>query len=246
MKAMIFAAGIGSRLGPVTSEIPKALVEINDTPILHILLSKLIGSGFNEIIINIHHKADMIRKSLDSFSSSGARIEFSDETDELLETGGGLKKAAWFFDDNKPFLLHNADILSGINLKELYKTHTASNPLATLAVSRRKSGRYLLFDDKSMLHGWRNTSTGKVKPEGIQPSNYQSYAFSGIHVAGHELLELIIEEGKFSLTDVYLRLCRTHPIKGFVHPEAGWYDIGKPESLEKARKNYNPENPLNQ
>jgi NDP-sugar pyrophosphorylase family protein len=238
MKAMIFAAGLGTRLRPLTTSIPKALVEINGVPLLHIALRKLIRSGFHEIIINIHHKPDMIRGSIDAFQAEDAIIRISDESETLLETGGGLKKAAWFFDD-EPFLLHNVDVISDINLLKLYEDHRKSGSLATLAVSERTTSRYLLFNKGLMLKGWKNTSTGEKKPQGLDDSTLIPYAFSGIHVVSSELIKKITEKGKFSLIDVYLRLCNSYRIRAYVHKAENWIDIGNPESLEKIRSNHN-------
>jgi NDP-sugar pyrophosphorylase family protein len=238
MKAMIFAAGLGSRLRPLTSNIPKALVEINGIPLLHLVLRKLISSGFDEIIINVHHKAEMVCKSVDSFNTGGAIIKISDESDLLLETGGGLKKASWFFNDSKPFLLHNVDVLSDLDLSKLYQDHSKSRALATLAISKRATSRYLLFDDQLLMKGWKNSSTGEIKPPELDDSRLAAYAFSGIHVINSEFLDNLTENGKFSLIETYLRLCNNFKIRGYIHSAKYWLDIGNPQSLERARTNF--------
>src|SRR5690606_32019928 len=154
MKAMIFAAGMGTRLKPLTDTIPKALVPVGGKPLLQHIIEKLKRFGFNEIIINIHHFGQQIIDFVQENNSFDIRIEFSDEREQLLDTGGGIKKAAWFFDDNKPFLVHNVDILSNIDLQELYHFHLKNNTIATLLCSIRQTSRYLLFDTDNHLRGW--------------------------------------------------------------------------------------------
>ena len=153
MKAMIFAAGLGTRLKPITDSIPKAMVPINGKPLLQLVLEKLKVAGFNEIIVNVHHFPELIIDFLKQNSNFGIRIEISDERDVLLDTGGAIRKAAWFFDDGKPFLVHNVDILSNLNLGDLYHQHLTTNPLATLVVSERDTFRYLLFNGDNRLCG---------------------------------------------------------------------------------------------
>ena len=165
MRAFILAAGLGTRLKPLTNSVPKALVKINDKTLLEILIDKLILSGFNKIIINVHHFANQVIDFINQNNFS-AEIVISDESDKLLDTGGGLKKAAWFFDDGKPFLVHNVDILSNIDLKKMYNFHLQNNTLAALAIRKRKSTRYLLFTDDNNLCGWMNEKTGEqIKTE---------------------------------------------------------------------------------
>ncbi|MDD3541727.1 MAG: sugar phosphate nucleotidyltransferase, partial [Petrimonas sp.] len=163
MKAMIFAAGLGTRLKPLTDTMPKALVPVAGKPLLWHTIQKLKAAGFDEIIINVHHFAGQIRQYIQDNNRFGIRIEFSDETQALLDTGGGIKKASWFFDDEKPFLIHNVDILSDIDLQNLYHFHTNSNSVATLVVSERKTSRYLLFDKNNHLAGWINEKSGETK-----------------------------------------------------------------------------------
>jgi NDP-sugar pyrophosphorylase family protein len=163
-------------------------------------------------------------------------LEISDESDQLLDTGGGLKKAGWFFDDGKPFLLHNVDVLSSLDLNEIYNDHLGHGHLATLAVSERITSRYLLFDTKGMLRGWENKSSGETKPPGINPRELQPYAFSGIHVIDPSIFHMIEEKGRFSLIGLYLRLCSKSNIKAHVHESGKWMDIGSPAALEQANK----------
>lgn len=233
MKAMIFAAGLGTRLYPLTLSTPKALIKINNIPLLEIVIRRLMMFGFNEIIINIHHHADQIKEFIRVKDNFGITIDFSDERDQLLDTGGGLKKASWFFDDGKPFLVHNVDVISNIDLNHFMDVHTKSKALATLAVRSRPSSRYLLFDRHKRLCGWENRKTGEkiiVKTT----SAYKPFAFSGIHIINPSIFKFIDQEGKFSIIDVYLKLAAKHEIYAFGHNSSIWYDLGKPETLEQA------------
>src|ERR1035437_4159057 len=183
MKAMIFAAGLGTRLKPVTDNLPKALVPIAGKPLLEHIIEKLIISGFDEIIVNVHHFPDQIIDFLKANNNFSIRIEVSDERNLLLDTGGGIRKAAWFFDDEKPFLVHNVDIFSNVDLKVLYHQHLRTNSLATLVVSKRDTFRYLLFDDNLRFSGWINEKTGETKPAGFTKAElYHKLAFSGIQI----------------------------------------------------------------
>src|SRR5690554_3270608 len=237
MKAMIFAAGLGTRLKPLTDNIPKALVTIGGKPLLQHTIEKLKQSGFDEIIINIHHFADQIIEFVLSKNSFNIKIEFSDEKNKLLDTGGGIKKASNFFNDNKPFLIHNVDILSNINLNELYHYHEKTNSAATLVCSERETSRYLLFDNNNMLKGWRNKSSGETKspiPD-FNPSQYKELAFSGIHILSASLLKNMIDfPDKFSIIDFYLSLSPHKQIVAYTHSDFHMIDVGKPESLKEA------------
>ena len=236
MKAMIFAAGRGTRLKPLTDKLPKALVSVGGKPLLQHTIEKLKQSGFNEIIINVHHFADQIIEFVLSNNSFNINIEFSEEKD-LLDTGGGIKKASYFFSDNKPFLVHNVDILSNINLNELYLFHEKSNSVATLACSTRQTSRYLLFDENKILKGWINKSNGQTKSAvpNFNPANYKELAFSGIHVLNPSILKAMNEfPDKFSVIDFYLSLCNHKPINAFIPFETRMIDVGKPESLKEA------------
>src|ERR1039458_10674856 len=209
MKAMILAAGLGTRLRPLTDNRPKALVEVAGRTMLEITLSRLRALDIREVIINVHHFADMILEYLKTNDNFGMRIEVSRE-EVLLDTGGGLKKAASFFleDSNgfeRPFILHNVDVISTIDLRRMVQVHTENQPLATLAVQDRETSRYLLFDEQLQLCGRR---AGRDQtPELVRPAQQvQAWAFSGIHVVSPRLLEMIIEEGAFSIITSYLRL----------------------------------------
>ena len=236
MKAMIFAAGLGTRLKPLTDHMPKALVPVAGKPMLEHVIEKLKAAGFNEIVINVHHFANQIIDFLKEKNNFGIQIWISDETEELLDTGGGIKKAAHFFDE--PFLVHNADILSNVDLKALYEHHLTSGNDATLLVSPRKTVRYLLFDKGNHLCGWVNKDTLQTKPEGFvyQPEVQKEYAFGGIHIISPTLFNYMGDEwtGKFSIMDFYLKTCGIAKLGGFAKEDLQLIDIGKPDTLAKA------------
>lgn len=246
MKALIFAAGLGTRLKPLTDNTPKALIPIGGKPMLEHVILKLKASGFNEIVVNIHHHGQKIIDYLERMNNFGLNIHISDERDCLLDTGGGIKHARKFLDGNEPFLVHNADILSNVDLKELYLHHIrphespgAAPRCATLLVSRRESSRCLLFDKENQLHGWLNRETGEVKSPvpNFLPSMYNGYAFSGIHVISPEVFKWMNKwEGKFSIIDFYLAICAKTNIRAYPMDNLQLLDIGKPEALAKAEE----------
>lgn len=237
---MIFAAGLGSRLKPLTDTMPKAMVPIAGRPMLEHVILKLKAAGFTEIVINIHHFGDQILDFLKANGNFGLTIHISDERELLLDTGGGVRKARPFFENSdEPFLIHNVDILSDVNLKELYDYHLQNGGMATLLASRRKTSRYLLFDEKKKLCGWTNKDTGQVKPEGFRydESLYQEYAFSGIHILSSAIFRWMDAsdwEGKFSIMDFYLATCQQTDFFGYLAEKLQLIDIGKPETLAKA------------
>lgn len=235
MKAMIFAAGTGSRLQPLTLHKPKALVEVAGKTMLQHTLEHLKEGGVKEVVINVHHFADQVRDFLARHGTWGMDIAISDETEELLDTGGGLKKASWFFDDGKPFVVHNVDVLSNLNIKELCRRHTESQALATLAVRQRPSSRYLLFDSNNLLCGWEHVKKEEKKMIRNAPE-HNRYAFSGIQVISPDLFPMMPDKKAFPITDVYLEAGKNHPIRAFVEQDSWWFDIGDPEKLEKARR----------
>jgi NDP-sugar pyrophosphorylase family protein len=235
MKAMILAAGPGTRLRPLTDERPKALVEIAGRTLLEITLSRLRAYGIREVIINVHHFADMILDYLKTNHNFGMRIEVSLE-EVLLDTGGGLKKAAYFFleDSNRldePFILHNVDVISTIDLHRMAHFHTEKQALATLAVQHRETSRYLIFDEQLQLCGRRSGRNQEI--EFVRPSqNAQALAFSGIHVISPRLLAMMSEEGVFSIITSYLHLAaQEERILAFRADEYYWRDLGRPENL---------------
>lgn len=235
---MIFAAGLGTRLKPLTDNMPKALVTIEGKPLLQYTIERLSAAGFNEIIINIHHFGQQIIDFVEANNSFGIRIEFSDEREQLLDTGGGIKKAAWFFDDKRPFMVHNVDILSNIDLKEVMLHHQNSNVAATLVCSERETNRYLLFNEQNHLRGWINKKTGETKSPftGFKPANYTELAFSGIQVLHPSIFrEMDSFPDRFSIIDFYLSLSVTYKISAYNFRTGMILDVGRPESIEYAK-----------
>ena len=234
MQAMIFAAGLGTRLKPLTDRIPKALVSVGGEPLLKRVIFQLKDAGFTRIVVNVHHFSQQIIDYLRENNNFGMDISISDESDKLLETGGGIKKAWPLFDQTEPILIHNVDILSNVNLQKFYQ----NAPLAArLLVSERKTKRYLLFDDTMRLVGWTNIETGEVKSPypGLNPKDYQMYAFSGIHMVAPSLFPLMEDEpDKFPIMDFYLRHCDKVRIEGYVKNDLKLMDVGKQETLKEA------------
>jgi NDP-sugar pyrophosphorylase family protein len=235
MKAMILAAGLGTRMKPLTDTKPKALIEVAGKTLLEIVIQNLIKYGFDEIIVNVHHFADQIIAFLNRKNSFNIRIEISDESGELLDTGGGLKKASRFFDDGQPFLVHNVDVITDMDLSRMMKFHFEKEALVTLAVRKRETSRYLLFDNSMQLCGWTNVKTGEVK-NAITGRNTDRYAFSGIHIIDPVFFNLVSEKRKFYIIDEYLKLAKNSKIAGFDHSDSLWFDIGKPDSLKIVEK----------
>lgn len=249
MNALIFAAGLGTRLKPLTDTMPKAMVPINGTPLVQILIEKLKSIGVTEIVINVHHFAQQIIDFVKSNDHFGIDICFSDETDQLLETGGGLKKAARLFSNDQPILVHNVDILSNADLFGLYNEVLATGT-TTLLVSQRDTQRYLLFDDINRLVGWTNITTGEIKSpfseikalendaqRSALTSPLSKLAFSGIQVFHPSLLPLMESwQGKFSIIDFYLSVCDKVNICGHLDPHLKLLDVGKLDTIAKAEK----------
>lgn len=241
MKAMIFAAGLGTRLRPLTDHTPKALVSVAGRPMLEHVILKLKAAGFTEVVVNVHHFGQQIIDFLRTNDNFGLTVHISDERSQLLDTGGGIKKAASYFSGNEPFLVHNVDILSDTDLKELYRFHLHSGNNATLLVSPRKTSRYLLSDPQShRLCGWLNKDTGQTKPEGFvcRPGQYSEHAFSGIHVISPSLFRYMDERwtGRFPIMDFYLQTCREARIGCRIAESLRLIDIGKPETLAQAEE----------
>ncbi|MDH8700782.1 NDP-sugar pyrophosphorylase family protein [Dysgonomonadaceae bacterium PH5-43] len=235
MKAMIFAAGLGSRLKPITDSMPKALVRVHNKPLLQIVIENLKAAGFNEIVVNVHHFSEQIIDFLNNNNNFDIKIGISDESDKLLDTGGGIKKASHFFNDNTPFLVHNVDILSNINLNSFYNHAKESNASACLLVSERITNRYLLFNDNDNLVGWINEATGEIKSpyKSFDPTLYKKYAFGGLHIIHPSIFGLMneMEDDCFSIIDFYLSVCDKVPIKAYTQPDLNIVDIGKTEVL---------------
>ena len=267
MKAMIFAAGLGTRLKPITDTMPKALVPVCGQPLLYHVITKLVAGGYDDLVVNVHHFPDQIIHYLHSHDF-GARIAVSDERDFLRETGGGIKFARPLLDFStpptaplemtktlsfrpseargeiiyrqEPFLVHNVDIVSNLDLKWLREQHR-EGALATVVVSERKTQRYLLFDDDGRLKGWTNIATGEVRspyPD-IDPDRYRKLAFAGIHLMSPAIFEAFDAYGfgdRFSIMDFYLRACADHPIYAAVPPDFRMVDVGKKETLSEAER----------
>ncbi len=234
MKAMILAAGLGTRLKPLTDKIPKALVQINRKPMLEILIERLISFEIKDIIINVHHFADQIIQFLKEKNNFGINIEISDERDLLLDTGGGVKNAGWFFKDEKSFLVHNVDAFTNIELTKLLKKHFESNAIATLAVKKRESSRKLLFNNNFELTGWKNLKTGEKKNVKQNQDGIKELAFSGVQIMSTKCFELMPDENVFSLIEFYLNAAKTEMISGFVHNEDYFIDLGRIENIKLA------------
>ena len=233
MKAMILAAGVGSRLRPLTDVTPKALIEAGGVPMIERVVCRLKSAGVTELVVNLFHLSDRIVEFVTSRGNFGLRIEFTRET-ELLDTGGGLKNAAWFFDDGRPFFLHNVDVLSDIDLESLWRFHQKAAALATLAVQGRLSSRQLLFDRDGQLCG-RASSEGTEWTNG-PVADVERLAFTGIHVISPAILPRMTETGPFSITRTYLRLAgEGERIVAYRADGKYWQDIGSPDKLEAAR-----------
>jgi NDP-sugar pyrophosphorylase family protein len=233
MKAMIFAAGMGKRLGGITQKIPKALVDIKGKTALQIAVERCSSHGFNDIIINVHHFADMVENEVAKLNDMGFRISVSDERDILLENGGGLYRARSFFDNN-PFLLYNVDIISDLDLSALYRMHIEKRGLAALAVRNRPGKRFLLIDKNGQLRGWRNVSTGEEILSGRTEEKLIEIAFSSMHIVEPEIFNYMTE-GIYTMIDLYLKLAEDHNIYTLKHDDGYWVDVGTPENLEHVR-----------
>jgi NDP-sugar pyrophosphorylase family protein len=232
MKAMILAAGLGTRFKPWTDEHPKALAMVNGRSLLERNILYLQSFGIQDVIVNVHHFSDQILETIRKHKGWGSNISISDETGQVLETGGGLKKASGYFDYGS-FVLMNVDILTDLDLEEMAFYHEEKKPLVTLAVTDRSSSRHFLFNQEERLSGWRNTRTGEERISIPSPA-LKEKAFSGIHLISPEIFPLIHQEGKFSIVDVYLELAASHMILGFDHSGSKLVDVGRTESVKVA------------
>ncbi|MDD2474801.1 MAG: sugar phosphate nucleotidyltransferase [Dysgonamonadaceae bacterium] len=238
MKAMIFAAGLGSRFKPLTDTMPKALVPVLGKPLLEHVIEKLKANGFDEIIINIHHFGDQIIQFLESKDNFGIRIETSDERAKLLDTGGAIKKASWFFDNDESILIHNTDIFSDVDISHVFETHLKNKVMATLVVNNRDTSRYLFFDKSNNLKGWINEKNGEVKSSSdFNPLKHKKLAFFGIHVLSGEAIQYMKEFGdKFSIINFYLSICNKTDVRAYLADDSSMVDVGRLESLKKAEE----------
>ena len=244
MKALIFAAGLGTRLRPLTNDRPKALVEIEGKPLLAHVIEKLRKAGYTEVVINVHHFGEQIIDYIDKHPVEGMKFIISDERAELLDTGGGIRQAgALFTQDNKPFLIHNVDIFSNLDVKEFYTMHPTVEG-ATLLVSERKTSRYLLFNpEDNRLMGWTNIQTGEVKSPypNLRVEDCRMYAFAGIHLFSQSLLQWMKDwPSRFSIIDFYLSVADKVPIIGVPKSDLQLIDVGKPETLASITRDFIP------
>lgn len=235
MKAMIFAAGKGTRLKPYTDTKPKALVELNGKPLLAHAIDRLLSQGISEFVINVHHFGEQVISFVEQYYPY-QKISISDERDLLLDTGGGLKKATHLLKGKEPVLIYNVDVLCDIDFTKMEHCLHTTDSLACLAVRDRDTSRKLLFDHSMLLKGWKNQKTGEVKNVTQNVECCLPYAFSGVHIIRPQLLELIPFDGVFSIIDLYLELAKNNRISGYIHNEGLWMDLGKPEQLQEAEK----------
>jgi len=225
MKALILAAGLGTRLKPFTDHTPKALFKVEGKTLLEHCLNHLKTFGIHEVILNVHHFPDQIIGFLKIHENFGMKITFSDESDELLDTGGGMKKASWFFSDGEPFLVRNVDIISDLDLEKMHLYHQCKGGIVTLAVRNRETSRYFLFDEHDRLCGWENKKSGERKIT-RKAEHYEPLAFSGIQIVNPSVFNFIDETGKFSLTGLYLRLSGNQTIIAYQEQGSCWRDAG--------------------
>jgi len=242
MDAMIFAAGLGTRLRPLTNSMPKAMVEVNSIPLIGHAILNLKHQGINRITVNVHHFAKQITDYINAEKQFGIEIQISDETDQLLDTGGGLVKAKPFLDLTQPIVVCNVDILTNVDIKKMLQAHNSSNAIATLAIRNRPTSRYFLFNNKRNLVGWKNMKTGEVKMsrKAHQPT---PIAFSGFQIISPELFRFMEQTGKFSIVQTYLQVATNQKIKGYLHQQDYWLDVGKHDTLKQANVMINQLNP---
>ncbi len=230
--AILFAAGLGTRLKPFTNKHPKALAQVNGRTLLQHNIQYLQSFGINKVVVNVHHFANQINDIVNENNGWGSEIIISDETSEVLETGGGLVKAIPLFGDAENIVVMNVDILTDLNIEQMFQQHTSTNALATLAVTNRTTSRYFVFNNQNKLCGWMNTKTNELKGiECFDETQHTKLAFSGIHIINKKLFSLITQQGKFSMVDVYLGLMKTNDIVAFNHSQDKFIDVGKPESI---------------
>lgn len=234
MKAIIFAAGLGTRIQSVTKGRPKALLQIQGKSLLEHSIEYLLKHEVNSIIVNVHHQAEMVVEHLKQ-SKYASIISISDEKDALLDTGGGLLKAKPFFDKEDTFIAINVDVITNLDLGKMLDYHHQTKAIATLAVRERETSRYLIFDEDNTMVGWKNINSNEVvlhKVSGIQ----KSLAFSGVHILSSDIWKYLEQEkeSKFSITPAYIKLSEEETIKAFVHNEDYWFDVGKPETYQLA------------
>jgi len=239
MKAMLLAAGFGTRLKPFTDYYPKALAEVNGKTLLQRNIEYLQQFNIFYVIVNVHHFAEQIIDYIKKNNGWGSNVFVSDETDAILETGGGLKRASWYLKSEENFVLMNVDVLTNLRLSKMILFHEVNTPIATLATTNRETSRYFLFNEENILCGWKNVKTGETKPSPLPfpaRGGLGLRAFSGIHIINNKIFDLMkLNEIKFSMVDLYLSLCSKHRILSFDHSQTKFIDVGKPESLDIAQ-----------
>lgn len=237
MKAMIFAAGYGTRLKPLTNMLPKALVPLRGKPMLQHTLEYIYSFGFDEVIINVHHYAAKVREFIADYNTT-MRITVSDESENLLDTGGGLKHASWFFDDHEPFLLINTDLLTNIDLKDMLEQHKRQDAMVTLAVRKDYRSRFLLMDNHMRLYGKGDEDTGRMLLVKETNQELSRYRFAGIHIINPDIFSHFPTEDRFPVMDWYLKVAEHAAIKGYDFSDGLWMDLGRPENLVAAESLY--------
>jgi NDP-sugar pyrophosphorylase family protein len=234
MRAMILAAGQGTRLKPLTDNVPKPLVRFQGTPLLEIIIKRLLSSGMEKIVVNIHHLADQVTEFLKSRDYFDGRVLVSDETDRLMDTGGGVLKAMDLLDNGEPFLLHNVDVYTNLDMHQLIKAHQSDDALITIAVKKRTPSRSLLLDEQNCLAGWQNNKTGEKRIIRDYEGKLEDYGNSCVYIINPEFFRLVHTSGPVSLTELYLELAKTRPIKGYIHNQDYWYNLGLYDTFLKA------------
>jgi N-acetyl-alpha-D-muramate 1-phosphate uridylyltransferase len=233
--AILFCAGLGTRLKPFTNEHPKALAQVNGKTLLQHNIQYLQSFGINKVVVNVHHFANQIIDIVKENNGWGSEVLISDETSKVLETGGGLVKAIPLFGNAENIVVMNVDILTNLNIEQMFQQHIDTNALATLAVTNRTTSRYFIFNKQNKLCGWMNTKTTELKGiENFNENQHTKLAFSGIHIINKKIFSLIKQQGKFSMVDVYLDLMKTNDIMAFNHFQDKFIDVGKPESIAVA------------
>ncbi|MCC8114561.1 MAG: nucleotidyltransferase family protein [Bacteroidales bacterium] len=243
MKAMIFAAGLGTRLKPFTLHHPKAMAEVGGVPMLERVMRKFIDFGVDELVVNVHHFSQQIIDFIHAHEPWGVPIHISDESSELLDTGGGILAARQWLDGDEPFFVHNADILTNFPLDEMWRAHLATRPLSTLLVAHRSTSRYLLMDSEMRMRGWTNQKTGQVLPPDLSLSGLEPWAFGGVHILSPrvftKLKEYAADRRVFPIMPFYIDECQVETIQGYCPTAAyRWHDIGNPDSLERAQLDF--------
>lgn len=240
MKAMILAAGLGTRMGELTKDKPKALVPVNGVPMLGMLIERLKKQGIHKFMVNVHHFGQQVIDFIENSNRFGVEVMVSDERDELLDTGGAITKAKSFFNGNEPVLVHNVDVLSDLDLKKLSDCHRESGALATLVVRKRKSGRALLYDDNMQLTGWTNSVKGEYKWVNKPVEDFTTFAYSGIYLADPLFADKLPFTGRFSIIDAWLEMAKTERILAYPDNSGHWFDLGTKEKIKAAEKYLTP------